>query len=74
MLSTHTNTTTVRLFSTETVTRMFGALKRVMASDIVSYGATRGASTATLPNRMSRRAAVADIVGGVSDRETLAAA
>ena len=56
------------------VKRFMAVLKRGMASDIVSYPATRGVGVVVLPNRNSKRAAVADIVGGVSDHETLAAA
>lgn len=52
------------------VNRLIDTLKSGLASDIVSYPSTGGAG----PNRATRRAAVSDIVGGVSDRETLAAA
>lgn len=56
------------------VDRFIATFKRGMASDIVSYPATRGVGMVVLPTRSNRRSAVADIVGGVSDRETLAAA
>lgn len=56
--------------STRIITRLIDTLRNGMASDIVSYPSTGMA----VANRATRRAAVSDIVGGVSDRETLAAA
>lgn len=73
MKNMHTITTTDDP-STGIVSRFIDTLKRGMASDIVSYPATRGVGIVSLPDRTSGRTAVSDIVGGVSDRETLAAA
>lgn len=74
MKNTHTITAISQHRPTRIVKRFMTVLERRMASDIVSYPATRGAGVVALSNRSSKRAAVADIVGGVSDRETLAAA
>ena len=74
MKTTHTMTTVAQHRPTGIVQRFMAVLERGMASDIVSYPATRGVGVVVLPHRSSKRAAVADIVGGVSDRETLAAA
>ncbi len=74
MKNTHNITPIAQHRPTGIVKRFMAVLERGMASDIVSYPATRGVGVVVLPNRASKRAAVADMVGGVSDRETLAAA
>ncbi len=74
MKNTRNIATPTQRHSTKMGKRFVAGIKRSLASDIVSYPATRDAGVVALPNRASKRAAVADIVGGVSDRETLAAA